>query len=318
MIKNPPLIKKVVEEMGGTIEKIVPERGYFSINIDGEKIFVSRKFQIASDFFSGNALTTYKDLTYMALKGRDIPTPTSVCIYRKTFSEESLSEKLSSLHYPLVIKDATGSNSRGVFTSVKNLDSAKEIITREIKNFSSLIVQEMIFGKEYRVLLLKNKAIGVLEMIPPRIFGDGKSTVKELIEKKQAKKYAKTKFDKALDEILREQAVNTESVLENNQEIFIKKNSCLAEGGETRNVTALINPEIERVCARAARTIGKYLIGIDLICENIDKDPTQQVFSILEINGKPDLYIHYKPTHGETQNVIKDIIEFILQLKKEQ
>lgn len=317
MLKNPPLIKKVVEEMGGTIEKIVPERGYFRINIAGEKIFVSRKFQIASDFFSGNALTTYKDLTYIALKGKDIPTPTSICIYRKTFSELSLTEKLKSLHYPLVIKDATGSNSRGVFTNIKTLPDAKEIIVREIKNFSSLIVQEMIFGKEYRVLVLKNKAIGVLEMIPPRIFGDGKSTIKELIERKQTKKYARTTIDGALDEILREQNVSTSSVLEKNQEIFIKKNSCLAEGGETKNVTGLIHPEIECVCAKAAKTIGKYLIGIDLICESISKDPAQQTFSILELNGKPDLYIHYRPTHGETQNVIKDIIEFILRLKKE-
>lgn len=318
MIKNPPIIKKVVEEMGGTIEKIVPERGYFCININGEKIFVTRKFQIASDFFSGSALTAYKDLTYAALKENSIPTPKSVCLYRKTLIGKELDKKLSCLKYPLVIKDAKGSNSRGVFTNIQNLETAKETILREMKKFSSLIVQEMVFGKEYRVLILKNKAIGVLEMIPPRIFGDGKSTVRELIKKKQAKKYNETKFDQTLREILKEQRTSLDSILEKDREIFIKKNSCLAEGGETNNVTELIHPGIERLCADAAKAMGKYLVGIDIICEDIGQNPAKQPFSILEINGKPDLYIHYKPTHGETRNVIRNIIEFILELKKEQ
>lgn len=318
MIKNPPIIKKVVEEMGGTIEKIVPERGYFCININGEKIFVTRKFQIASDFFSGSSLTAFKDLTYVALKENDVPTPKSVCLYRRNLVPEELDAKLSSLNYPLVIKDAKGSNSRGVFTNIKDLSSAKETILREIKKFSSLIVQEMVFGKEYRVLILKNKAIGVLEMIPPRIFGDGQSTVQELIEKKQADKHDATKIDQALHEILKEQDAVIDTVLKKDQEIFIKKNSCLAEGGETRDMTALINPNIERLCAKAAKVMGKYLVGIDVICEDISKDPLAQSFSVLEINGKPDLYIHYKPTHGETRNVIRNIIEFILALKKEQ
>jgi energy-coupling factor transporter ATP-binding protein EcfA2 len=38
----------------------------------------------------------------------------------------------------------------------------------------------------------------------------------------------------------------------------------------------------------------------------------------LEINGKPDLYIHYNPTHGQSRNVIKDIIQFILKLSTTQ
>ncbi len=318
MIENQRIIKRVVGEMGGTIEEIAPERKYFCINISGEKIFVSRKFEIASDFFSGKALTACKDLTYVALKENGLPTPKSVCLYRKTLAESALGEKLAPLNYPLVIKDAKGSNSKGVFTDIKTVENAKEIIMREIENFSSLIVQEMVFGREYRVLVLKNKAIGVLEMIPPRIFGDGESTVKELIEKKQTRRYARTKPDKALNEILQEQGITLGDILEKNREIFIKKNSCLAEGGETRDVTALINPEIERICAKAAMAVGKYLVGIDLICDNISKRPTEQAINILEINGKPDLYIHYKPTHGKTRNVIKDIIEFILKLKREQ
>lgn len=315
MIKNPPIIKKIVREMGGTIERVIPERGYFYIKFGDEKIFVSRKFKISSSLISGGEITKYKDLTYFILKENGIPTPKSICFYCNHFNE-SLFENIHKLKYPLVIKDAQGSNSKGVFTNIKNLDEAKKIITREMHKFRALLVQEMIFGKEFRILVLNKKVIGALELIPPRIFADGKSTIKELILKKQKKTEKKTPLDGALAIILKEQGCNLESVPEKNTEIFIRKNSCLAEGGETRDVTDLTSEDIKKVCIKATRVTEKNLAGIDIMCEDITKKMDNQFFSIIEINGKPDLYIHYNPTHGKTRNVVKEIIEFILKLRK--
>jgi phosphoribosylamine-glycine ligase len=127
MKKNQSIIEEVVEEMGGTIEKIIPERRYFCININNEKIFVSRKFEIASDLISGKMLTAYKDLTHEVLKKNNIPTPNSVCFYKKTITESDTEKKLNSLSYPIAIKDSNGSNSRGVFINVKNILEAKKI-----------------------------------------------------------------------------------------------------------------------------------------------------------------------------------------------
>jgi cyanophycin synthetase len=316
MRKNSAIIKKAVEEMGGTLEKIIPERKYFCINVNNEKIFISRKFEIARDFISGKMLTAYKDLTYVVFKKNNLPTPNSACFYKKTLNESDLKSKLSTLSFPIVVKDANGSNSKGVFVNIKSPEEAKNLIKREVQNFSYLIAQEMIFGKEYRVLILGKKAIGVLEMIPPRIFGDGKSTVEDLIKRKQAKKFERTKFDDALDSILNEQDLELTSIPEKDREVFIKKNSCLAEGGETKDVTELVHPSIVDVCAKAAKATGKLLAGLDIICDNIAEDINKQNFSILEINGKPDIYIHYNPNHGKTRNVVKDIIEFIIKLRK--
>jgi len=302
--------------MGGKIEEIIPERGCFFIRLGKEKIFVSRKFQISNDLFSGNSLTTHKDLTYVILKENNISVPKSTCFYKKSFNESNLNTRLRALKYPIVIKDADGSNSKGVFIDIKNIRDAKKIILREIKKFPALVAQEMIHGKEYRVLILENKSIGALEMIPPRIFGNGKSTVKELIVKKQADKFNKTRFDQALRSTLKKQKYNLDSIPSKGSEVFIKNSSCVAEGGETKDVTDLLSPAIEKICVGAAKITGKYLAGIDLICEDISKSPQEQEFSIIEINGKPDLYIHHNPNHGKKRNVTKAILKFILRLKR--
>jgi len=313
MKKNQSIIKDVIEEMGGTIEKIIPERRYSCINIAGEKIFISRKFEIASDLISGKMLTAYKDLTYAVLKKNNLPTPKSVCFYKNTLSLANIEKKLNSISYPIVIKDSNGSNSRGVFANIKTVSEAKETVLREINKFKFLIAQEMIFGKEYRVLILGREAIGVLEMIPPRIFGDGQKTVRELIEEKQQEQ-RKTPLNSTLNDVLTNQKASLDTILEKGREVFIKELSCLAEGGETRDVTEIIHPEIKSICVKASKATGRSLAGIDLICENIMMPPDKQIFSILEVNGKPDIYIHYNPTYGKTQDVVKKIVRYILKL----
>lgn len=300
--------------MGGTFEEVIPERGCYYIHVRGKSFLITRKFRIAKNFISIAGATGYKDLTYTLLRRQALPTPTTVFFFRKNFTKEDVKKKLVDIDFPIIIKDSTGSNSRGIFPYVKNLQEAQAILNKEIQNFRSLIAQEMIFGKEYRILMLGNKTIGALEMIPPRVFGDGKSTIMQLIEKKQKHTHRKTLIDQTLKIILKEQGFSLKHILGVGEIASIKKSSSLAEGGETRDVTDLVNKKIVSICAQASDAIGDYLAGIDIICEDVLADPDTQTFGILEINGKPDIYIHYNPTHGNSRNVIKDIINFILKL----
>jgi len=304
--------------MGGTFEKVIPERGCYYIHVDDKEFLITRKFRIAKNFISIAGATKYKDLTYTLLKRRSLPTPTTVFFFRKKFNPKDVASKLAAMKFPIIIKDSAGSNSKGIFPYIKTLAAAQAIIETELPNFRSLIAQEMIFGKEYRVLMLDDKVIGALEMIPPRVFGDGKSTITQLIEEKQQHTHRKTPLDYALKIILQEQGFSLEHVLKIGEIASIKKSSSLAEGGETMDVTDLVNQKIVSICAQAADAIGDYLAGIDIICEDISIDPDTQTFGILEINGKPDIYIHYKPNHGKSRNVVKDIINFILKLSTTQ
>lgn len=300
--------------MGGIFEEVIPERGCYYIHVRGKSFLITRKFRIAKNFISIEGATAYKDLTYTLLRRQTLPTPTTVFFFRKNFQQEDVQKKLSAIKFPIIIKDSAGSNSRGIFPYIKNLAEAQTVLNKEISNFRSLIAQEMIFGKEYRVLMLDDKVIGALEMIPPRVFGNGKDTIAQLIVEKQKHTRRKTPLDQTLTKILEEQGFSLDHVPNVGEIISIKKSSSLAEGGETRDVTELVNKEIISVCSKASDAIGYYLAGIDIICEDISISPATQTFGILEINGKPDIYIHYNPTHGKSRNVVKDIINFILKL----
>lgn len=314
MKKNLSIIKNAILNMGGTIEEFVPERGCFYINIMGKRILLDRKISITRQFFVSGELTRCKEMTHKLLRAHGLPSPETVCFYRKKFNKVQAVEKLNALRYPIILKDAEGSNSKGIFPFIGNARDAIIVLEKELLNYRSMVAQEMVFGKEYRILLLDKKVIGALEMIPPYALGDGVSTIRKIIEKKQITTERRTEFNERLEQILKEQNVTLESIMPKNEVAFIKKCSCLAEGGETRDVTDIVHRKIENICCKASKAVGKYLVGIDIMCEDVSKDPSKQSFCIIEINGKPDLYIHYNPTYGKTRNVVEDIARFMIKI----
>lgn len=314
MKKNPPIIKKVVLAMGGTIEEFIPERGCFYIKISGKCIFIERKISISRRSFSSVRMSKCKDITHKLLKEYGLPTPETKCFYKKTYNRENAVENLQKLVYPIIIKDAQGSNSKGIFPFINDYIEALDILEAQLPKYRSMIAQQMVFGREFRLLVLDEKIIGALEMVTPYVVGDGMLTIEELITEKQIDTEKQTAFDRKLKQILAEKNLKLGSVLPEGEKVFFKRNSCLAEGGEVNDVTDLVNKDIEKICVEASKIVGRSLVGIDVICEDISKSPLEQSFNIIEINGKPDLYIHYNPKQGKTRNVIEEIVKFMVRI----
>ncbi|NTW14364.1 MAG: hypothetical protein HGA31_05030 [Candidatus Moranbacteria bacterium] len=314
MIRNLQVIKKAIIGMGGSVEELVPERGCFYAVVLGKRILIERKMSITRQSFVSGELTRCKDITHRLLQMHDLPTPKTESFYNKSYDRSRAETAFASLKYPIILKDAQGSESRGIFPFIGNAADAIDTLERELPRYRSMIAQEMVFGKEYRVLVLGEKVIGALEMIPPYVKGDGVSTIREIIGKKQDTTRRRTEFDEGLERILEEQGVSLESVMPTDTIAFIKRSSCLAEGGETKDVTDSVHGKIEKICVEASKVVGKELVGIDIMCEDVSVDPDRQSFNIIEINGKPDLYIHYDPTHGNTRNVVEDIVRFMAEI----
>lgn len=314
MKNNPRIIKNAVIKMGGTIEEFIPERGCFYINIQGKRILLERKISISRQSFVSGQMTRCKDITYKLLQTHGLPTPKTECFYKKSFIKDVAKKQLSNLKYPIIIKDAQGSQSKGVFPFVGNIDDAMVVIEKELPHYRSMIAQEMVFGKEYRFLVLDEKVIGALEIIPAFAIGDGISTIRNIVEEKQGTAHWSEEFEEKLVQILKQQNVTLESVMPKNEIAYIKKISIFGEGWETRDVTDNVHPSIEKICVEASKVVGKHLVGIDVMCQDVSIDPEKQSFNILEINGKPDLYIHYAPTHGKTRDVVEEIVKFMIKI----
>ncbi|MDG1950454.1 MAG: ATP-grasp domain-containing protein [bacterium] len=307
------ILNNVVVQMGGTVEEYIGERNCYSVELSGKSLFLEHHIVLNREPYIGVISTKCKDITQKMLTEASLPVPNGASFYFRTFKKDEASKQLDRLNYPIVLKQAKGSNSLGVFVNVPDKDAALDILKNELKGYRSMIAQEMVYGKEHRVLVLDNKVIAALEMIHPYVVGDGKTKLKTLIRTKQNTTDKRTPFDKRLKQLLKKQGYSLKSVIPESVNVTIKGNCSLAEGGETKDVTDLVHQDVVDACVKASEVVGKYLVGIDLMCEDISKEQGEGTMNILEVNGKPDYSIHYNPTHGASQNVLKHILEFIVK-----
>lgn len=248
-------------------------------------------------------MTKKKVVTKMVLESFGIRTP-------RGFEATSLSEakrliKQHKLAYPVIMKPSAGTRGLGVTWDIRtDRDIEKAIahfesasaehafLTSKSKTF---LVEEMFQGHEYRVLVLDNKVISCVEKIPASIKGDGRSSIKGLI-----RDFNQTRLpgffihvDKTVRETLKKNNLDLKSVLPKGQVLRLRNNLNMSDGGRSIDVTHRLHPELKKICAKAAESIGLTYGGVDLMADNIRDPKTRYV--ILEINSNPYYNMNEKP-----------------------
>ncbi|MFH1461183.1 MAG: hypothetical protein ABIF84_02065 [Patescibacteria group bacterium] len=115
--------------------------------------------------------------------------------------------------------------------------------------------------------------------------------------------------------LIKSQGFSLKSILPIKQKIFLREYSKISQGGKIKNLPRdLIHPEIKKMCLKAVKVTGLELAGLDIIAENLSKSPKEQKIKFIEINGRPDIYIHHLPNDGKLVNVTKEILKYIFKL----
>lgn len=312
MKKNLKVIKESVESAGGKIESLKTKRDCWRIDYKNKTFYIEGKFRIFKTVLDTTFLAKFKDLTCEIFKREGFSYPKTLVV-NESHSNKEIMEMLKNIQPPFVLKDVAGSLSLGVFTNISSKKKALDILQRELKNYKKMLIQETVSGKEYRVLVLEDKVLGVLQMIPPYVIGDGKKSVLFLIEEKQKRTKNKILQEDNLIKLLEDQKESLESIPEKGKKVFLKGRSCLAEGGETIDMTDKINSQIVAECTRLASACGLALAGIDLFCDDIALPIEKQNFYFIEINSSPDLYMHYCPNFGKPRDVVRMILDYIVK-----
>lgn len=185
---------------------------------------------------------------------------------------------------------------------------------------NSIIIEEFIEGPEYRFLVLGDEVVAVCNRVPANVVGDGKSSIRELIQKKnedprrgEGHKTAleKIQMSEVEFQILKDQGLNFESIPESGKQIFLRKNSNISTGGDSLDVTDKVHPEFKSIAVSCAKAAGAVICGIDIISSEIESKPNPKTYGVLEINFNPVLYIHEFPYSGKPRFVGDKILDLL-------
>ncbi|MGA9396563.1 MAG: cyanophycin synthetase [Azonexus sp.] len=251
-----------------------------------------------------------KDLTKSLLESCGVPIPEG----REVTSAEDAWDAAEDIGLPICVKPVDGNHGRGVFIDVKTREEVEKAYAIAVDEGSGVLVERSIPGTEHRLLVIGGKLIAANRGDMVLVTGDGKSTVRELIDIQinsdprrgptELHPLSNIRIDSAARMELERQGLFADDVPASGREVLIQRNA-----NHAFDVTDEVHPETAELAALAARIVGLDIAGIDLVAEDIAKPLGVQGGAIVEVNAGPGLLMHLRPGVGKPRPVGKAIVD---------
>ena len=249
----------------------------------------------------------------------------------KGYEVSSIEEALQKFNYiknkPIVIKPKSTNFGLGI-TIFKNGTSSLENYTKAIefalKEDKDILIEEFIEGTEYRFFVIEGKTEAVLLRVPANVTGDGKHTIRELVEMKNANPLRgdakKTPLKKIeLGEIeqlqLSEQGLNFESILAENEVAYLRENSNISTGGDSIDMTDEVHESYKKLAVEIAEAMMAKVCGVDLIIPNIKDECSKDNYGVIEANFNPMMMMHIYTHAGESRRLSLNVLRMLFPEK---
>ncbi len=255
-----------------------------------------------------------KDLTKRLLAACGVPVPEGE-VAESPAEAWSIAQDIGG---PVVVKPSDANHGRGVsieLSTQSDIEAAWGVADAE---GSEVLVERFIPGDEHRLLVVGDRVVAASRGERVFITGDGRATVRELIDSQVNTDPRRGETEDLLLEtlilerepatclLLARQGLDGESVPEAGRRVLVQRNGNLAV-----DCTDEVHPDVAEQVALAARVVGLDIAGIDLVCEDIGQPLQAQGGAIVEVNAGPGLLMHLKPAVGAPQPVGQAIVEHL-------
>lgn len=261
-----------------------------------------------------------KHETLEALASGGVRVPRGVLIDSGDDAIQEIKRCSDDIGYPVVLKPNIGSTGKGVFSNIANesdLIACYEELTRTIQP-RRIRLEENIQGHDFRVLVVGHQVAGVILRIPAHVVGDGRSTVRELIDAKNDVRRRNPflasgliRVDFEAERLLYEQALRESSVPEFGQHIVLRTIANASAGGDSQDVTAEFPEVIKNAAISALKPFPDLIIaGVDVLYDP-SKPAIPENFAVIEINPRPHIGLNMYPSIGAGQDVPRSMIDLM-------
>jgi D-alanine-D-alanine ligase-like ATP-grasp enzyme len=203
--------------------------------------------------------------------------------------------------YPVIVKPANSSESRGVTGNIINNQELVTAVEQALNYSEKVIVEPFLAGSDHRFLVIGGKVAHVTRHETAHVVGDGKSSVRELVENanlnplrgpESYQPYTHLNVQGDAERMLVRQGLTPASIPENGQEVFLSSICSLSTGGTAVDVTDIAHPDNVRAAERITRLVGLDICGVDFFLSDVRNSYLQTGGAILEVNQRPSFDMH--------------------------
>lgn len=276
--------------------------------------------------YSLSVLAGDKGLTKKILQEHGISVPLGETFSLRDY--DYILKAFSIFDTPVVLKPINGSHGYDVYLNLKTTEDVGDAIEKMIKNRginTQVLIEEYYPADEYRVFVTKNRDFAVLNRDPAHVFGNGISTIEQLINKENyLRMHPRTNalceilVDEELHKFLREKGLSMDDIPAKGTKVYLRPNSNVAMGGVCVDYTDKVHPSVIDIGMEVLEAFpGLPYVGIDYMTNSITEKQNPDSYRIIEINTIPGIHMHFRPAIGKSQNIAKYMVDLIYPETKE-
>ncbi len=219
------------------------------------------------------------------------------------------------LDKPVIVKPRSGSRGRHTTTFIYTEEDLVKAFRIAKQLCHWVIVEEHLFGDVQRGTVIGGKLIGVLGGSPPRVTGDGQSTIADLIKTRDLNKPDGVKDTKVNPYFMMRQGLSMETVLPVGKTVDLSEKIGVNYGGTSYDCTEECHPDTKQMFEEAGRILDISILGFDFIIPDITKSWKDQKCGIIECNGAPFIQLHHDPLIGKSINAASFVWDLVIEQK---
>lgn len=261
-------------------------------------------------------LASDKDATKKLLGSMGVPVPRGVLIVE----EDEIERAVERLGFPVAVKPLDANHGKGITVGLNTADEVRAAFPVAKRYSRRVIVEQSLTGQDFRALVINNRLVAVAERTPAHVTGDGRQTVRELIDatnRDPRRGYGHEKvltlidLDAQTESLLAARGLTAESVIGAGEVLYLKTTANISTGGTAIDRTDEVHPFNVSLFERIARIVGLDVAGIDVVAPDVTTPLTENGGGIIEVNAAPGFRMHLAPSDGIARNVAEHVIDML-------
>jgi GNAT-family acetyltransferase (TIGR03103 family) len=300
------IIVNEARRRGIGVEVLDAEGGFFRLSFGGRAV-TCREALSEMTTAVAMSLCDDKSATRRALVRAGLSVPAQTVA-----AEADLNARFLDTHGRVVVKPARGEQGVGISVDLTTEEEVRAAIDLAKQHAEKVLIEEYVQGKDLRIIVIGGEVVAAAVRRPPRVIGDGSSTIRHLIERQSRRRAAATggesiiPLDAETERCVRIAGYGLDDVLERDIKLDVRKTANLHTGGTIHDVTAELHPDLAEAAMRAAEAIDIPVTGLDFMVPDVGGPE----YWIIEANERPGLANH------EPQPTAERFVDFLFPQTK--
>ena len=262
----------------------------------------------------GGSIADSKQLTSLMLARLGLPVPENAFVR----SADETVAAARRIGFPVVVKPDRSSQGRGVTVGVTSDEDARAAFEAARRFGPDVLVERFVAGQDHRLLVVGGRLIAASQRVAAHVFGDGRSTVAQLIDQRNTEPNRRPKgfdtririsVDEEVHRVLADEGMTLQSIPGEGVRVDLRYTANLSTGGDAVEVLDRVHPDNRAMAELIARATGIDIIGIDFLTNDVSVPFHAAPCAINEINTQPGL-----DPHGDPQPLSDLVSNAILKL----